>query len=371
MRSKVLYILSGIEKALAFEWIAQHIDKSQIELRFLILGRSDTPIVKFLQEKELLLSAIPFDGKKDLLIAWCKVFLRIRRYKPDVIHTHLYYGNLVGLSAAWLLRVSKRIHTRHHASIHHQYFPRTVYIDRLINWLSTDIIVLSTPLKEIVVKWEGTPESKVSLIPHGFDLSYFSHRDKASIEGLRSKYHIQENRLIVGVIARYTEWKGIQYIIEAFKMVLKKNSKAHLVLANAQGDYEDEIKIMLQDLPEHRYTEIVFEPDIASLYYLFDIYAHTPVDSYSEAFGQTYVEALAVGIPSVFTLSGIACDFVQHRRNALVVPYRNATAIAQAVEQLIQDKGLSTKLVEYGKISVQQRFALSEMIFKLQKLYLN
>lgn len=371
MKPKVLYIISDIEKALAFEWIAEHLSRDKMDLKFIVIGRDNTPLVNFLRQKNVLLSVIPFSGKSDLIKAWKVLFMIIRKYKPEVVHTHLYYANILGLTSAWLLRVPKRIYTRHHASIHHLYFKRAVFIDKMINRLATDIVVLSSPLKEIVVNWERTSEVKVHLIPHGFNMKYFQCSEPSKIENIRNKYSIHGNAFIIGVISRYTAWKGIQYIIQAFRTVVQRHPHAHLLLANAQGDYALQIKQMLNELSHDQYTEIVFEQDVASLYHLFNIYVHTPEDEYCEAFGQTYVESLAAGIPAVFSLSGIACDFIEHEKNALVVPYRDAGSIAHAVLRLMDDKHLCARVTEYGRISVEQRFSLQQMLLRLEQLYVH
>ncbi len=370
MTIKVIYIISDIDRALAFEWINDFIDKRKIDLHFILLGKVDTPFISFLKDKGVPLNAVAVAGKTDLIRAWARVFSILRKERPEVVHTHLYYGSLIGLSAAWLLRIRKRIHTRHHASLHHRYFPRAVYVDKLINALSSHIIVLCSNQRKIVVEWEGASEKKVHLIPHGFDLQYFQTGEGVKVSSLRSVHKIPGGAFpVVGVIARYTEWKGIQFIIPAFRVLLRNYPGAHLVLANAHGDYADHVKALLADLPARSYTEIVFEPELNSLYRLFDLFIHTPVDEYCEAFGQTYVEALASGVPAIFTLSGIASDFIQPKKNAWVVPHKNSTEIASAMIALLGDPILKANLIRGGWQSVGERFDVRETTKKLEDLY--
>jgi glycosyltransferase involved in cell wall biosynthesis len=370
MPVKICYIISDIEKALAFEWIAEYLDPEYFRVHFILLGKQNTPLISFFKLKGVAFNVIPFHGKKDFVKAWIKVFSLVKKEKPDVVHTHLFFANIIGLSVAFLLQVPKRIHTRHHAAIHHQYFPKSVYIDKLVNRLSTDIIVLCNTLKEIVVDWEKTNAAKVHLVPHGFDLAYFRNINLIEIENVRIKHQIPNDRKpVIGVISRYTNWKGIQFIIPAFKKLLSRQPAAHLVLSNAHGDYSGEIKRMLQDLPADSYTEIVFEENIVALYRLFDVFVHTPIDRYAEAFGQTYVEALAAGVPSVFTLSGIANDFIRHEKNALVVDYQNSDEIENAMERLVTNGVLRDSIVEAGRISVSNDYSLKNMLLRLTALY--
>jgi glycosyltransferase involved in cell wall biosynthesis len=125
---------------------------------------------------------------------------------------------------------------------------------------------------------------------------------------------------------------------------------------------------MLASLPEHSHISIPFENDLFALYQLFDVYVHTPLNPTIEAFGQTYVEALAAGIPSVFSLSGAAPEFIEHEKNALVVDFEDKEQIYESIGRLLTDKDLSESLIKNGRQDIK-RFKLRHMINKLEKLY--
>lgn len=370
-RTKITYIISNIEKALAFEWVASYLDKTKFELSFILLNpSSDSPLQDFVSNLGLKVLHIPYHGKKDVWEALKQTRTFLKNEKTDIIHTHLFEANIVGLLAGKLIGIKKRIHTRHHSSLHHTYFPRAVYYDKFINWLSTDIIAITDKVNEILIDWEKVSPEKTQIIHHGFDLDLFQKPNQNKIQEVKERHNIPTTGLVFGVIARYTYWKGIQYIIPAFKEIQKKNPTAHLVLANASGDYLQEIKALLAELPKDSYTEITFEKEIASLYRTFDFYIHTPIDNHSEAFGQTYIEALASNIPSIFSLSGIANSFIQHKKNALVVKHQSVDDIIDKMQLLISDNNLCSIITEGGQKSCKD-FALEPFIKKLETLYLS
>lgn len=365
MKKKITYIISDIDGALAFEWTARELSE-KYDLLFLLIGKEHSQLEHYLQKigtRYVVVSDIKYSS---FFSRWWRIFSILREEKPAIVHAHLWRALLTGLSTAWILGIKKRIFTRHHGIIHYREFPSGRKWDKICNWLATDIIAISESIKKILIDWDGASARKVHVIHHGFEFKYFERDESLR---LQAKYGIKnENRPIIGVIARYVHWKGIQYIIPAFQKLLEKHSNAHLVLANATGSYSAEIKSMLKQLPRHSYTEIAFENDLSSLYRLFDAYVHTPIEKESESFGQTYVEALLVGVPSVFTISGVAAEFVRHEHNALVVDYRNSNDIVNAVERILHDKKLRDNLVSAGKASVQH-FSLDGMIRKLQSLY--
>ena len=220
----------------------------------------------------------------------------------------------------------------------------------------------------MLVEKEKANPGKIALIHHGFDLEKFQNPDADKVQKLKERYGTVGKYPVIGVIARYTEWKGLQYVIPAFAQLLGSQPDAKLLLANANGDYKPQIQHLLQQLPPGSYTEIPFEEDLYSLYGLFDIFVHVPVNPEIEAFGQTYVEALAAGVPSVFTLSGVAAEFVEDGKNAFVVPFQDSNAILRAVVHLLASSELQETIRRNG-LAIAQGFGLQKMMKELSNLY--
>lgn len=369
MRINVAYIISHIDKALAFEWIAKYIDPTKINLCFILLNEDDSELERYLRSVEISVYRVYYKDKTNFFSAFFQVRRILKEKTVDVVHAHLFDASLIGLLAAFSVGVKKRIHTRHNSTIHHVYFPRAVKYDRFINLLSTDIIAISDVVRKVLVEMEGANPNKISIIHHGFGFDEIPVDGSERIIAIKEKYNSGDKRPVIGVISRYIHWKGIQHIIPAFSKLLELYPDALLILANAAGPYQNEIKHLLSSLPESAFIEIKFEKDIFSLYKLFDIFIHVPIDEFSEAFGQTYVEALSVGIPSVVTLSGIAHELIENRKNAIVVDHQNSDDIYRAIAELIEDPSLKKKLIEQGQHDVRERFDLSQMIDKLEQLY--
>lgn len=367
---KVVNVISDIDKAIAFEWITSKIDKSNIQLFFILLNAGDSYLENYLKQHDFPVYRIKIQSKKDYPLALLKLIKILLYIKPNAVHTHLRDANFLGLFASKLIGVKKRIYTRHSSTFNKVYHPNAVKYDRLTNWLATDIVAISNNVKNVLLS-EGVKEGKITLIHHGFDLDAFSNVDNDKVAKLKAKYVKNNNSPLIGFVSRYVKLKGYQYIIPAFKEVLKIQPNASLIIANASGPDKKKIqKLLYNSIPKDNFVEIKFEKDLFSLYQLFDIYVHTPIDEKLEAFGQTYVEALAAGIPSVFTLSGVASEFIEDKKNALVVPFKDSKSIEKSILLLLEDKTLQSKLIKNGKKDVCKLFNLELFIKKLNDLYL-
>ncbi len=369
-KKKIIYIISDIDRAIAFEWITENLDKSKFELSFVLINSSASYFKTYLTENKIpfhLLEATKKTAYPSALFKLIRIFLQ---EKPDIIHAHLFTASLLGLTAARICGIKKRIHTRHHASQHHMYHPNAIKYDRWINYLSTKIIAITENVKNILIKQEAVPLSKITIVHHGFDLSFFSNVPLSRISEIKKKYNPSNQFPIIGVVSRYTWWKGIQHIVPAFLRLLTNFPEAKLVLANTNGNDALRIKNLLQQIPPSNILEIEFEYDNAALYYLFDVFVHVPINEHAEAFGQTYVEALSAKIPSIFTLSGIAHDFIKDKKNALVVGYENENEIYEGMKLILENLELRSSLILNGSNDVDKLFSLKGMMNKLEEIYL-
>ena len=369
VKRRIVYILSNINESIAFEWISTRLDRSKYEIIFIHLNNTEPNLHKWCLENGIESNFLRHQGKLNYLKTSIKVYNILRQLNPEIVHCHLLDANLIGLFTSKLLGVKKRLYTRHHSTFHHDYHPRAVMLDRVSNYLATSIVAISKNVETVLLR-EGVNSNKIKLVNHGFDLENFKDISSQRIEELKLKYSISETRKpVIGVVARYINWKGHQYIIPAFIEVLQNNPNALLIIANANGPFRQDVESELSKIPKANLLEISFEKDLFALYQLFDIYVHTPIDSEIEAFGQTYVEALAAQIPSIFTLSGVANEFILDKENAIVVPYKDSDSILQSILFLLGDDNLRTTLKNKGLESVQP-FNLKTFIAKLEALYL-
>lgn len=368
-RTAITYVVSGIDKALNFEWTVAHLDRERFRLRFLLLNPGPSTFETFLRDHRVPVVRVPFRGKQDLPRAVLRISADLLRHHADAVHCHLFDANIAGLLAARLTAVRQRVYTRHYATFHHRYHPRAVRYDRAINLLATDVVAVSENVRRVLIDREHVTPQKVTLIHHGLPVRDFEYPDPIAVARLRQVYVPAGAGPVVGVISRYVELKGLQFVIPAFARLRDTHPRAHLVLANATGPYAGEVARLLANLPPGSFTEIRFEKDLFCLYALFDAFVHVPIDPEIEAFGQTYVEALAAGVPSVFTLSGVATEFVRHRENAWVVPFEDTGAILEGLRELLADVELRDRIVANGRRDVRERFDLSVMIARLEALY--
>jgi glycosyltransferase involved in cell wall biosynthesis len=362
----ITYIISDINKAVFFEHTALRLRARGLEISWILINSKGSELAHFLEEHRFQVANLKASSplRSFSAIKACKKLLK--QWNTHVVHCHLGTANWVGLWAGLWAGVSKRIFTRHAGkSLKWNY--KEAIIDQIQNRLATDIVAISLNIHELLLA-QGVAEDKIHLIHHGFDLQRMQNHDVNEVARIKSFYNPQSKYPIIGVVARWLELKGIQYIIPAFEKLLEDYPNAKLCLFNAsnRAEYAHVLKPMLKKLPFGSYEYIGFESNVYDLYSLFDIYVHTPVDPYCEAFGQTYVEALAAGVPSIFSLSGVAREFAMDEPLATIVPFRDSEAIYRAMIHI-----LTTPNKDKTHSSFFQHFELENYLNKKELLYLS
>jgi glycosyltransferase involved in cell wall biosynthesis len=366
--TKVIYIISDVDKAVFMEHNALGLRQAGIDLSFILINSRESDFASFLQAHRF---KIHFLEVGKLLASWRQI-LECRRIlkteMPDAVHTHLSGGNFIGLTASWLAGVKKRIYTRH-TGLPLTFFYKERALDELQNRLATTIVAISQNTKDILMA-QGVSEKKIAIVHHGFDIDRMMKPDPAEVARIKEAYNPAGKYPVVGVIARWLKLKGIQYIIPAFKELLAEYPNAKLCLFNASpdADYSTEIGAMLSELPAGSYQAVAFEKNIYDLYRLFDMYVHVPINPQCEAFGQTYVEALAAGIPSIFTLSGVAREFITED-NAYIVPFEDSRQILAKMKAIIAQEKDPVLLLKNGQESVLQKFSFPQYLSHILPLY--
>jgi glycosyltransferase involved in cell wall biosynthesis len=366
-KHKVVHIIAEVDKSHHFEWLTLPL-KDHFHYTCILIGKKNSYHERFLVAQGVKVYALPYVSKRSTFQLIRSLINILRAENPVVVHTHFWIATLIGIPVAGFLRIPVKLITRHHGDLHHRYYPKGVMLDRMLNRLADHVISPTAGIKNLMVASEGVASEKITVIHHGVDLSYYQNVTEDRKNALRARYKIPQTYPMIGMISRYVEWKGIQYALDAFKELLQTYPDAHLVLANANGDYKRVLEQKLGKLQPSQYTEVNYESDTPALYALFDVFVHVPIDKLSESFGLIYIEALAAGVPSVVTKSGIACDFIEDERNALVVEYRDSTAIAGAVNRVLENAALRGSLISNGRASVQY-FTYQRMGNELIALY--
>ena len=184
------------------------------------------------------------------------------------------------------------------------------------------IRVVSSRIRDYLVKTVGIDQSKISIRPITVDVEWIKNAPVIESADLHEKYPQFEK--IILMASRLEKEKNIELAIRAFAEVLKKLPKTGLVIV---GEGREETKLKKLSARLGIENSVIFgswanKETIASYYKTADIFLNT---SLYEGYGMTLVEAQATGCKIISTDVGIAKEV-----GVMIVGY-NVTEIANMI----------------------------------------
>lgn len=290
--------------------------------------------------------------KRGMIRTFFQLYRLFKKLKPDVVHTHLFDDSVPALLAAKLARVKKRVITKADTTFHYFYAPKWMMVDKFNNFNATDIVPPSKEAEKFILEKENAPIHKITTIHHGIPPELFTKQFDEVKKMLKDKYQL-EGKKIIGTVARFIEWKGYRYIINAIPEVVKKHPNA-IFLFVGQGNQKEELQQLAKQLNVLDYivfTGWIERENIPSLYGILDVYVHA---ANYEPFGFVIPEAMMNAAPVVSTPTGSALDAIQHKQNGYLVNYKDAISLAEGINYTLEhgndfkEKGKKTALEMYN-----------------------
>jgi rhamnosyl/mannosyltransferase len=227
-----------------------------------------------------------------------------------------------------------------------------------------DAVIASSPNYIETSPFLQKVKEKCRVVPNGIPLERFYNPDPHTVERLRTQKP-GPNLLFVGRLRYY---KGLQYLLQAMPEVLPE---AHLIIVGS-GPEEENLKALCRALNlEDRVTFAgeVSDEDLPAYYAASDLFVF-PSSERSEAFGIVMLEAMAAGLPVISTELGTGTSYVNRNgETGLVVPPANPRELASAINFLLKDPALRTRLGQQSKTRVTTEFSLETMLLQVSNVY--
>jgi phosphatidylinositol alpha-mannosyltransferase len=179
-------------------------------------------------------------------------------------------------------------------------------------------------------------KAKYRVIPNGVDFHRFA--DPAP-----PPPHLSDARPTLLFVGRIEARKGIPYLLEAYKTVKESIPTARLVIVGEGGllrDYKDMCRRL--DLMDVYFEGYVSPDKLPGYYQRADVFCSP--STVNEAFGITLLEAMAAGTPVVATTTNGPATLGPDGVNGLIVPPKDADALATAAIRLLEDRPLAAKM---------------------------
>ncbi len=222
----------------------------------------------------------------------------IRAGGYDVVHTHLYRSCIYGRLAARLAGTPVVVTTEHSIGETHLERRRMTSGVRAL-YLGTDLcsdatIAVSAAVATRLTKW-GVAARKIEIIPNGLDFTRVAF-DAAARDRIRDEFALPRDAFVIGVLGRLDPIKRFDLVIRAAAPLLDDQ---HRLLIVGDGQIRPDLEA---EAARHGVADVVTfageRHDVAAMLSALDLFI---ASSEQETFGLSVLEALANGIPALYT----------------------------------------------------------------------
>ena len=267
----------------------------------------------------------------------------IKDFKPDVVHTHASKAGALGRRAAHKCGVNAIVHT-FHGHVFHGYFGRFktqayIQVERNLARKSSAIVAISQKQKiELVEKFKICSEEKIKVIPLGFDLERFNSGKKAKRTEFRTRFGLENDEFVVGIVGRLVPIKNHELFLESVKMALDLGLRLKAVIVgdgerrNLLEDVVDRLNIRESVVFTGWYLNV--DEVLAGL----DLVALT---SRNEGTPVSLIEAQAAGVPVISTNVGGVEDIVRPQYGVVASQQEFANEFVQVVKNRCSNMNLN------------------------------
>ena len=287
------------------------------------------------------------------------------RFRPHIVHINTslvpksYWRDIVYLALAKAVR-RKVVYQVHGGALPGDFFAGnralTALLRRVLSW--PDAVVLLAQ-SEMAAYAEFAPRARLFRIANAV-----SPGDAE----MRVELNGEHQPLRIVYMGRLAADKGVLETVEAVRILRDRGIDVSLTIAGS-GSAEHEIA---QAIAAKRLSDraalvgAVFGPAKQQLWRQADALA---LPTAREGLPYALLEAMAASVVPVVSPVGAIPDVVQNEVNGLLVPARDAPALANALERLANDRGLLHSLACAARLRIVNHYSLVRLAEELDALY--
>ncbi len=243
---------------------------------------------------------------------------------------------------------------------------------RLVNKLSgrafgSTSIAISTELAEGLVRDLHIPASRVKRLIYTIDDRQFSPATPEQKMAARTKFGLQQQGLVVCMVASLEERKNHTLMLDAMEVLVKRGRPIPLLLAGSGwGDLAERLRDNIRHRGLESHVHYVGQQAAQAVYHASDIFV---LPSTQEGFPLSTVEAMLSGIVPIRTPSEGARDQIKDGETGFIVPFAPPDVLADRLQELAEDESKRLRLASAARAFAVEYFRADVMVEQTLAVY--
>ena len=284
----------------------------------------------------------------------------LRRRQPDLVHTELPWGDLIGRTAARLAGVRPIVST---VTARYIDKPRLqLVLDRLTAPWADRVAFQSAEIVPFSMKYEGVRHDQVHCIPNGVEPD---ERDRTDAAASLRRQHGAGARVIIGMVARLHAQKAHADLLAAFAEIASTYDARLWLIGD--GPERDKLTTRVRQLGiEDRVLFAGDRGDVRDWIAAMDVFVHP---TYFEGLPLSVLEAMAVGKPVITSpVDGLRGLITPGVHGWLIAP-GDADGLAAAIRHVIEHPDDAARVARAGAERVLSQFSAERVVDAYDELF--
>lgn len=193
---------------------------------------------------------------------------------------------------------------------------------------------------------QKVPEEKIKVIPIGIDSNFYK---PLKSNYLHTRFDLTENDYILLSVARLHPYKGLNYLVDAMKLVVRRKRNVKLIILGRgplKSKLHEQIKSLKLENNVFLCEDFIPNEKMPSVYSSCDIFI---LPSLIEPFGMVILEAMACSKPVIGTKIGGIQDTIVDRECGFLVAPKNSKELADKISLLCQKTEMRKEMGMKGR----------------------
>lgn len=303
-----------------------------------------------------------------------KLYRELRARDVDILHTHHIKVGLVGRVVGGLARVPIVVHTHHGLGYSLDTPPLARWLhatsERLANLAADAVLYQSEDDARALLATHAVPPAKLTWIGNGINLERFRPELLADDQrnALRRTLGVGPEEVLFLAVGRLVAEKGIVELVEAYRSARREEPRVRLALAGFRdADKSDAVSPAFLDQAERDGVAVLGQrADMPELLAMADVVV---LASHREGIPRALLEGLAMGRPLLGTAIRGIRQVIRSGENGLLVPVKNASALAGALLQLTRDQPLRHRLAATNAQEAREHYDVRQVAARVMTVY--
>lgn len=322
----------------------------------------------------VVLPSLPFwgySGEKITLFSG-KSLLSIRKFKPQIIHTHTPF------SAGWEAIFASKINNIKLVGTHHTFYDdylKYIKIDnaamKKFSWQYTVFYynhcnLTISPSKSLADELKAHDlKGEIKILPNPIDVDLFSMNLKLSKEELKKRFKIKGKSIVY--MGRLSYEKNIEQVISVFSEILKIDSSVSLMIIG-DGPHRKNLEEFISKLDVGSnivFTGLLREQKLVEALRANDVFVTA---SKSENMPLAVLETMACGLPAVTASDRGLKEVVKDKINGYLADFSNKKDTAKKILTILKNEKLSEKFSTSSR-NLSIEYSEEVIVEKLEEIY--